>query len=61
MLYLRKITNTNTNNMKKKYLTPGTLVSWVTLEKNFLLSGDPTVSSAEDLYYESEIDPWEDE
>ena len=47
--------------MRKKYLTPCVQVDWVTLEKNFLQSGDPSKSSSEDLIYESEIDPWEDD
>lgn len=47
--------------MKKKYLEPQVYVDLIRLEGSFLASTDPSKSSSEDLYYESEIDPWEDD
>lgn len=43
--------------MKKKYLTPEATVCLVSVEGNFLAS-DPNVSSAPDLIFDDEVDPW---
>lgn len=43
--------------MKKKYLSPEVQVDFVRIETNFLTS-DPSVSSGQDLVFDSEIDPW---
>ena len=43
--------------MKKNYLSPEVQTTLVKIEGNFLTS-DPSVSSAQDLIYDSEVDPW---
>ena len=43
--------------MKKKYLIPEVEVDFVVLERSFL---DSTQSSAPNLIYDDEIDPWSD-
>ena len=43
--------------MKKIYLLPEVEITLVTIEDNFLAS-DPSVSSAPDLIFDDEVDPW---
>ncbi len=44
-------------NMKRKYLSPEVEVDLVVIERNIL--SDPYASSAQDLIYDDEENPWQ--
>lgn len=48
--------NTKPMNMKRKYLSPEVEVDLVVIERNIL--SDPYASSAQDLIYDDEENPW---
>jgi len=52
------INNIINRKMKKEYLTPEVQQNLISLEVNFLTSGDPSQSGSENLIFDDPVSPW---